>query len=375
MIGMAIDLDHIVSYMNNAGWRRTVAGDVAEFWSKNGEYEVLVPRRQNAPDFDMRLKLLTLDLEKIEERPASEIKDDISRQFLDITNVRAEHEFGEMFIPLDAGHKLFATAKDLVVSAAASTLHRRGYFGRSMPRNAREQAKRTLVGHTRPGSYVVPVINQARLPELPWKSDQPHLIEHVEAAAFERRAATTLAQALGALQEIATTSRRPSVRAVNEAVGAGLSFEMCRAIARPLQDDVIHRLNIDIAWAPGVTAPRGVETSFIFPKESSEKLKIISATLKNDPLDSQEVIYGVVISLKSRSSDNGGRVEVETLIDGAKRLVRIDLDERSYEIARASHKRSPVIARGTLHRNPGRMAVMEVVFFDQDLSLPLEAPR
>ncbi|MEU8374735.1 hypothetical protein AB0C22_16645 [Micromonospora sp. NPDC048894] len=358
--------------MSNAGWQRSAAGDVAEFWTKNNEFEVLVPRRRNAPDFEARLNILTLDLERVEERPATAIRDDISRQFLDITHVRAEHEFGEMFIPLDAGHKLFATAKDLVVSAAASTLHRRGYYGRSMPRSAREQAKRTLVGHTRPGSYIVPVITQARLPELPWQSDQPHLIEHVEAAAFERRATTTLAHALGALEEIATSRSRPSVRVVNEAVGEGLSFEMCRAISRPLQDSIIHKVNVDIAWAPGVTAPAGAGTSFNFPKESADNLKVISATLKNDPLDSQEVIYGVVVSLKSRSGDDGGRVEVETLIDGAKRLVRIELSEQAYEIARTSHKRSPVVARGTLHRNPGRMAVMEAAFFERDLSLPLE---
>ncbi|MCW3844396.1 hypothetical protein ONA70_30345 [Micromonospora yasonensis] len=375
MIDLAVDFPRIASYLRNSGWTPSVSGEIAEFWTRDEGLEVLVPKLPNAPDFDKRIELLTQDLQRIEDRPAQDIKNDITRQFLDITDVRADHEYGEQCIPLDAGHKLFTTARGLVVSATASTLQRRGYFGRSMPKKARDQAKRALVGHTRPGSYVVPIINNARLPDLPWEEEQPRLIESVEEAAFERRVATNLARALGALQEIAVVREsRPSNRDLHDAVGEGLSFEMCRAIVRPLQEEIVRKVDITFAWAPGVTPPRGVARAFEFPSERVDLLKDIAATLRRDPSNSEELIYGVVVGLRSRSGDDGGRVEVETLIDGAKRLVRLDLNESQYEVARACHKRSPVIARGTLHRNPGRMASMEVTNFEQDLSLPIEIP-
>jgi hypothetical protein len=372
MIDMVIDHPHMTSYLRNAGWRRSTGGALAEFWIKD-DIEVLVPRSSGAPDFGRRIEILANDLQRVEERSAQEIRDEIRRQFLDITDVKADHEYGEQCIPLDAGHKLFTTAKGLVVSATASTLHRRGYYGRSIPRKAREQAKKTVVGHTRPGSYVIPIINQARLPEAPWESDQPRLVESVEEAAFERRVTANLARALGVLEEMAVRTNTPSVRDINDAVGEGLSFEMCRALARPLQDEVVHGVSVAIDWAPGVSAPRGVARAFDFPRECTERLKEIATVLKRDRVDSHEVIYGVVVGLRSRSGDDGGRVEVETLIDGAKRIVRLDLNENDYETARSTHKRGPVVVRGTLHRNPGRTATMDVLSFAPDLSLPLNA--
>nr|WP_128136450.1 hypothetical protein [Micromonospora provocatoris] len=371
MIDMAIDHPHIASYLRNSGWRRSAGGELAEFWVKN-EAEIMVPRSARAPDFEKRIDILANDLQRVEDRPAVEIKTEISYQFLDVTDVRADHEYGEQCIPLDAGQKLFTTAKGLVVSATASTLHRRGYYGRSIPRKAREQAKRTVVGHTRPGSYVIPIINEARLPDAPWDSDQPRLVESVEEAAFERRVTTNLARALGVLQEMALQPNRPSPRDINEAVGEGLSFEMCRAMSRPLQDEVVHEVSVSIAWAPGVSAPRGVGRGFDFPKECSDRLKEIATVLRRDRVDSHEVIYGVVVGLRSRSGDAGGRVEIETLVDGAKRLVRLDLNETDYETARSTHKRGPVVVRGTLHRNPGRTATMDVLSFEPDLSLPFQ---
>ncbi|MET7808597.1 hypothetical protein [Micromonospora chersina] len=361
----------MASYLRNAGWRLSAGGELAEFWVRD-QVEVLVPRRASAPDFDKRIDILANDLQQVEERPAEEIKGDICRQFLDITDVSADHEYGAQCIPLDAGHKLFTTAKGLVVSATASTLHRRGYYGRSIPRRAREQAKKTVVGHTRPGSYVIPIINQARIPEAPWESDQPRLVESVEEAAFERRVTTNLARALGVLEGMALQAERPSVRDINDAVGEGLSFEMCRAMARPLQDEVVRDVSVSIAWAPGVSAPRGVARTFEFPRECSDRLKEIATVLRRDRVDSHEVIYGVVVGLRSRSGDEGGRVEIETLIDGVKRLVRLDLNENDYETARSTHKRGPVVVRGTLHRNPGRSATMDVLSFEPDLSLPFE---
>ncbi|WP_446217944.1 hypothetical protein [Micromonospora sp. IBHARD004] len=111
MIDMVIDHPHIASYLRNAGWRRSAGSELAEFWVKD-QVEVLVPRSPRAPDFGKRIDILANDLQQVEERSTEEIENEISRQFLDITDVRADHEYGEQCIPLDAGHKLFTTAKD-----------------------------------------------------------------------------------------------------------------------------------------------------------------------------------------------------------------------------------------------------------------------
>lgn len=374
MIELKVEFPHIISYLRNTGWERTLAGELGEFWSNGAADELLVPKFSGASDFNKRLELLTRDLQRFESRSASDIAGDMARQFLDITDVRAEHDYGQDCIPLDAGQKLFTTAKGLVVASAASTLQRRGYFGKSIPKRAREQANKSLVGHTRPGSYIVPIINSARLPDTqPEDEQQLRLIETVEEAAFERRATTTLARALGVLHEITVDrGHSPSTQEIHDAVGEGISVEMCRSIVMSLKNDVVNGIDISIAWAPGVEAPRGVAKHFEFPSESKTAINDVAATLKRDPSNSEEVLYGLVVSLKSRTGDAGGRVEIETLIDGAKRLLRVDLPDSDYEVARARHKRGPVIVRGRLHRNPGRMATMDVTSFEPDLSLPFD---
>jgi hypothetical protein len=373
MIDLRVDFGDVVSYLEMRGWARSEGGHLAELWEKD-DIEVLVPRVSNAPDYGKRVEILVDDLQRFEGRPGAEIASEMARQFYDVTDVRADHEYGEACIPLDAGQKLFSAAKGLIVSATASTLRRRGYFGRSMPKRAREQAKKALVGHTRPGSYIVPIINRALLTEAPWEGDQPRLVESVEEAAFERRVVTNLARALGVLQEITVNMpNAPTGRDVHEAVGEGLSFEMCRAMERPLREGSVREISISIAWALGVAPPSNVSRAFVFPTECSNRLAEVAALLRQDRTDSQEVLYGVVVGLKSRSGDEGGRVEIEALVDGAKRLVRLDLGEREYEIARLSHKRRPVVVRGMLHRNPGRTATMDVRSFEQDLSLPFES--
>lgn len=372
MIDLAIAHPHLTSYLRRAGWQRSETGSTADYW-RNGrdDAELLVPKFATAPDFDRRVDLLTMDLSRFEQRPPEAIKEDMGRQFVDVTDVQAEHEYGELCIPLDAGHSLFATAKNLVIAAAASALNRRGYFGRSIPKRARDQAKRAFAGHTKPGSYIVPILNAAILPETPWDSEQPRLIETVEEIAFERRVTTTMARALNVLHEIAVTQQRePSRSEIHDAVGEGVSSEMCRAVAAPLKDKNITELDISVAWAPGVTPPRDVPRRIEFPWDCAQRVSDIAVTLKRNPIDSQTVLYGVVVGLRSRS-EPGGRVEIETLIEGSKRLVRLDLNAEHYEIARASHKHTPVVVLGTLHRNQGRMATMDVVSFEPDLSLPV----
>ncbi|MFC7764506.1 hypothetical protein ACFQY4_46005 [Catellatospora bangladeshensis] len=203
--------------------------------------------------------------------------------------------------------------------------------------------------------------------------DRPQLFESVEESAFERRALTTLARSLETLEEIAVQSENsPRMSDIHDGVGEGLSYEMCRSIIKALQPSSIESVDISIVWAPGVRRPLHVQERFEFPRECEDRVREVAAVLRKDPVERQEVIYGVVVGLKSRAGDEGGRVEVETIIDGGKRLVRLDLADDDYETARASHKRGPVVARGTLHRNPGRIATMDVVSFEQDLSLPID---
>jgi hypothetical protein len=370
----------ISSYLRRSGWVKSEVGRVAEIWQPNGgsqeqDIELLVPRITSAPDFEARVNFLIEDLRTYENRPAEAIRDEISRQFVDVTNVKADHDMDNSVFLLDASHKLFSSAKKMVLAAAAATLRRRGYFGHSVPNKAKERARAVLVGHTRPGSYVVPVISRAQLPDVAWDENAPRLIEDIEQASFDRRMVVTLAKSLEVLHQLAVVQEEePSSREVHDGVGEGLSYELCAGVIQSLKDPAIQDFNVAFEWSPAVAQPSGIGGRVNFPADSLDRLQRVASGLRTDTDNRVRVVYGWVELLSSRAEDVGGVVRVHGIIGGKNRVVRMVLDREDYSKAVASHKKAPVIARGDLHLEEGKLATMDVHSFELETTLPIDLP-
>ncbi len=379
-VSLSVGPNEITTYLSRSGWTKAEGGRVAEVWIPNAQrkvvqntsYELLVPLIETAPDFEVRVEILLRNLQRLEQRPSDEIRFDISRQFVDVMDVSAEHDLDSSVFPLEASHKLFLSAKRMVVAAAAATLKRRGYFGHSVPQRARDQAKNVLVGHTKPGSYVVPVISRAFVPEAPWQGDQPRLVEEVEQAAFDRRTLVTLVRGLSVLYELAVTSdRRPTNSQIYDGVGEGLSYELCNSVLLSLRDPAVEAFDAGFKWAPAVSRPREQDEAFVFPFGAKENLSYVAQGLRRDEEDREHVIYGWVEMLSSKAEDTGGRVNVHAVVGGRHRAVRMQLDAEDYEKAVASHKRQSVVVRGDLHLEEGKQPTMDVHSFELEQQLPV----
>lgn len=369
------------SYLHRSGWVRSEAGRVAELWRPNGDDDsqdvnLLVPKIPSAPDFDARVSYLIEDLQAYEQRPTDVIRDEISRQFVDVTNVKADHTFDSSVFLLDASQKLFTSAKKIVIAAAAATLRRRGYFGHAVPHKAREQARSVLVGHTRPGSYVVPVISRAQIPDVTWDDNAPRLVEKVEQASFDRRMVVTLAKSLDVLHQLAVVQENePSNREVHDGVGEGLSYELCNGVVQSLRDPAVREFKVAFEWAPAVAQPSGIASHTDFPSDCLDRIQRVARGLRRDTEDRARVVYGWVEVLSSRAEDVGGTVRVHGMVEGRHRIVRMSLDQEDYDKAMASHKKVPVIARGDLHLEEGKLATMDVRSFELEATLPGTSPN
>ncbi len=368
--------EDFASYLRLGGWLQIHENRVSEVWTPPGadqpsatERQVIVPRLPTAPDFTTRIKILLGDLQDFERRSADEIRHDVALQHNDETLLRAHHDYGPSVFPLDSGQALFQSAKKLVVSAAAATLRRKGYFGKSTPWRAREQARMVMVGHTRPGSYVVPILSRARLPLATYEGNAPTLIPEVEEAAFDRRVLVTMIRALGALHSLAAAERTPTRRDIFDSVGDGISYDLCRGVLRSLKDRAVGSLAIGIRWAAALPSPGPSGVTVEFSREATGTIEYVAENLKNSSDDREQVLYGVVETLSSRSDDVGGRILFHTLIDGRPTVVQMALAPDDYQKALASHKQSAVIVRGRLHAELGRRANMEVWSFEPEQRL------
>lgn len=377
MTSLRVGFDDMTSYLTRAAWQPVMKGPLAEIWeaSSGNLRRIMVPKVPSAPDYQSMLSSLTNELANMEGRSSAQVRDDMARQFLDITNLRAASVdlIGDT-IPLHAGIALFESAKRLVTASAASTLMRQGNFGRSMPKRALNHAKHVRLGHTIQGSYIVPIINEVRMPDVyaadEGSGSQPKLDLKVEEARFDRRVTTTMAHALEVLEEIAVTrDRTPSAADVHDAVAEGVSRELCDAVFRVLATGQVDSYDINFQWAPAVSPPRLLADSVEFPKGAVYVVEGIASTLKDFEHVEEQVVFGIITNCAAPLREGNGRVTVQAAINGRARTVKFDLDWRSFGMAsRYMAERRPVFVRGVLHMSSGRQATMDVRAFGPDPS-------
>lgn len=233
--------EEIRSYLKVTGWTPVSGGVVAELWSLPGPADevVLVPMKPGAPDFAKRTQILLADLARIESQDARTVHDAVATVFNDVTDLRASHpSLSDGSIPLEAGYELFISAKRLRVASAAATIRRQGHF-RNFPTRAREQAREVRLGQTRRGSYIVPIISQARSPEDVYSPGQEYIEVGVEETLFDRRVTATMSRALGVLEDMASAEREPTPSEITDSIGEGVSYELCQALSKVVNTDSV----------------------------------------------------------------------------------------------------------------------------------------
>ena len=145
-------------------------------------------------------------------------------------------------------------------ASANAALQPRSYYGHSIPDAARDHARSVRMGQTRRGSYIVPVIS--RLPILePDDADDAVLFEDVVYQPFARSAMRKLAEGFTALRDLTHGEGQPTRRAITEAVGQGVSSELCDAIAGTLETESVADLDVTFAWAERLPASRAQSPS------------------------------------------------------------------------------------------------------------------
>ncbi|MFE7519010.1 hypothetical protein [Streptomyces halstedii] len=375
MITSDVGPEELFSYLSRAGWVRARSGALAELWQARDDVgaAVLVPRISEAADFKRTVEILTAEVARLERRDPVDVLRDISRQFLDVTDLRAQDDdIDEGTISLQAGLGLFNAANHLMVSAAAATIHRQGYYGRAIPKAAHAHARRLRLGQTRPGSYVLPVISNARFGSTERYGDGvPRLDVQSEDTYFDRRVLATLSRSLETLAELTMRRDRTPTRSdIRDSVGEGVSSELCAAVLEVIGKGKVETFDIAFNWAPAAPVPDDLRRQIIFSSVNREILTEVQNELKEADEPSETVLYGVIRRMSLKANEESGRVTLETLVDGRPRSVSFDLDLVTYRRAAQYHgERRRVVVTGFLDAPPGRPAKMTVSTFGPDRSI------
>ncbi len=342
------------AWLESNGWHNlNPGGRRLSLWRRENE-EVAVPLLTGAPDLTRRWLDLVTRLAALERSTPEDVQRGIVNQGSDINEWAANHaEDIDYTIPLSALHTLTGTVKASVIAAANATISPRGYFGHSIPHQAREAADHARAGQTRHGSYIIPVIS--RLPvEGPMRDGMLHL--DVALQPYARQVLGTLASALTTIHQLAVDAgQRPSKSTINDSVAQGVSHELCSAIAESLESPSIDHISVNFKWAKALRWNR-TDAELVFPAEAGEVVRGMANDLRNSPVVGEQIILGYVRHLDRGEDDEQGRVTLRAPLGGAQRSVRLYLPDAWYHVAgEANLERRTVRVRGQLERTSGRM--------------------
>jgi hypothetical protein len=342
----------ITEWLSIHGWTQTASlGDIAQRW-QNETSGVVVPMRAASPDFSLRWSEMLNRLAHSFDTNAAGLLLEVTKAGSDIAEFEVSGQIDDS-IPLGDAAILIDSVRRVVQASANAALQPRSYYGHSIPDAAREHARNVRMGQTRRGSYIVPVIS--RLPTLRSDdTDDAVLFEDRVFRPFARSAMLKLAEGLAALRELTHGPTTPANSVINESVGAGVSSELCDAVANTLETASIADLDIAFSWAGRLPAPPAPE-SLRLENEATPLIRTISSFLKGESVVGHQTMVGYVKRLDRGEDDEIGRITLRVLDQDKARNLTMDVNDADYHVAgEANTERRMVAATGILHRESGR---------------------
>lgn len=348
--------EDIASWLASNDWRPVSQNSQRPTLWVLGDRELLQPTIRDANDYQLRISQMFRSIASWAGRSVDAIAEEMIHEGSDVTEWRASGpQIRDYSVPLEDGLILVQSVRNAFVAAANATIQRRGYFGHSTLKAARDHVRAVQMGQTRRGSYVVPIISRVPGVTAQTEEQQGRLDIEVSSQPFERRVMALLADALHAVHELAVVAdRTPSRRELNERIGSGVSHELCAALDSMLSAQSFGGIDVSFSWARRAASHpnlRRVE----FPKEARAIIGNMAEALRGSDVVAEQVLSGFVWITKHTAGDSEGSIKVRAPIGTKTRTVTVPLSrDQVHEAQAAAAEEQPVFIRGQLVREQGR---------------------
>jgi hypothetical protein len=147
---------------------------------------VFVPRETEFGDYELRLLEVVRAISEAEQRSEQEVIRDLIEASADVIRFRLPFTFPDASVRLADALTLFQRARETLRAAALATQQPRmpAYASGANPRLVEEFLSELRLGHTEPGSYVVPVIAPLGTIEAPPDEVVPRTDDRLEGSWF-----------------------------------------------------------------------------------------------------------------------------------------------------------------------------------------------
>lgn len=339
----------IKSYLLDNQWIEDGELDgLATIWHRENEdefeFEVLLPENPELQDYSRRILDAIESLADYENRKVASVLKDIANHFSDLVSIRVVHSDVEGgTIPLEDGVRLFERARDLLASAALSTISKKRYFYGSRPYEASTFLSGIRLGQTEIGSYIVNVVIPLSI------ADSNQLVESVS---FSRTVTATLSNSLGALKGLVDEDSG-SIETVEKLVQGGVSANMCDALVGLSGENKSRGFEIYISYSNSEREKARSPSSHSFKSKDVPKIEKISEYLKENYVIENVTVSGNVKKLDRSADDTLGTVTIVAFVAERERAVSFELPTKEYHDAVLAHDRQfPVEITGDIHIAP-----------------------
>jgi hypothetical protein len=335
----------LVQYLRAKGWQKdSELGTKATLWVRaDGDAdEIVLPKRRDFGDFDLRMSEVLKTLAKTEARSQFDIMRDVQTTAADLVRLRAPaRDAVDGSLAIDSAVSFVESARDLMLAAACAAIDKRSYFATRKAQQATDYLQRVRMGQTERGSFVLTILSPVP-PTL--KSEQDALFPVDTPEPYERTVTRTLARSLAAVSAAAETAAAlGDMQPFIDAVQWGVSANLCDAIVRISHISNNEGVDVAITWSPSRVVP--AETPHLI-RLQGDAIPLIEEAgrlfRKISPLDDFE-LQGAVIVLHRPEGAAIGRITVAGFVEGQARKVQIDLAEPDYKKAIAAHEQHAIV--------------------------------
>jgi hypothetical protein len=324
-----IDPNQVAVYLEKKGWRQeSYIDQKASIWTiaddSKDEAEVLLPLNTSFRDYPFRVSEILQTLEAIEQRSQVDIYKNLIESLSDIIRIRLTHDdFGDGTVPLNNGYNLFRHAREMMLSAACSTVESKKHYEKKKPLGANNYLKQARFGQTQKGSFILTIISpieangDSNFPETP----------------FERRVVEKLFSSLKFVKTAAENidPSKIDLQLPENYLESGISSNLCEALLGIYKSGREQGIDLSLSWSSSIPAPEDILTSIVFPPEIMPAVSRIAKRLKADISDGYEVV-GEVVKLERQKQDSTGQVTImEKIREKGKRKIKVELPDEDYQ--------------------------------------------
>jgi hypothetical protein len=342
----AISPAALAAFARSEGWSKTeVFGTHADVYAGANRPEIILPRTDRLADYASTVSRLIGIFAKITDRDELATYRDLVGADRDVVRVRAIGSDDDGSVVLDAGVKIIAQAREMLLAAACATRSPQPLYRAGANKEANDYMCRVKLGQTEHGSFVVTLL--APVPPLLQPQLDPSWAS-LEDEPMERMVTRRLMDALEASRTAAEMALSGDSAAFENAVTAGVSANLCEAVASLIEQS--NGLDISLTWARTRPTPEA-QRKVVFSGNDAEILKEAARTFRLRQPKPDVTLFGTVHKLRRDQEEVEGVVTLKAMVDDKLQSVSAVLDQSNYSVAVQAHgAKTPVIVTGDLER-------------------------